>query len=183
MRPKPTHTSCQRPFVTGWPPRRGPLWATVQVAGPCRLMSRPLREPDDRWTPELEVVAQSQQSIEHGLQPQGGVRAALGLRARRQDSSLLRKLARLTQVAAPETLREVCRDDRPTLGRHRGLMPAGEQGGFGNSRGREQQDLCHSAGELRRTGRGVLAPESPHMHARPDIEKRKIGSARWKRNE
>ena len=49
-----------------------------------------------------EAVAQGQPAIEHGLYPYGGVRAALGLRAGRLASSLLRALAQRTQVAAPK---------------------------------------------------------------------------------
>ena len=56
------------------------------------------------------------------------------------------------------------------VGRHRGLLQAGEQGRLGIRRGREQQDPRHSAAELRLTRRGVPAPESPHLHARPDMK-------------
>jgi hypothetical protein len=101
---------------------------------------------------------------------QGGVWAALGLRAGRLGSSLLRALARLTEVAAPETLREVRQDDRPALGRYRGLLQAGEQGRLGIRRRREQQDPRDSATQLRPTRREVPAPQSPHLHARPDMK-------------
>jgi hypothetical protein len=52
----------------------------------------------------------------------------------------------------------------------RGLLHAEEQGRLGIRRGREQQDPRHSAAQLRPTRRGVPAPQSPHLHARPDMK-------------
>lgn len=94
-----------------------------------------LGESDDGWAPEFEVVAQGEQAMDHGLPPQGGVRAALGQRAGRRGSSLLRELARRPEVAAPEALGDVRRNDRPAVGRHRGLRSAGEQGRRGICQG------------------------------------------------
>ena len=73
-------------------------------------------------------------------------------------------------MAAPEALRDVCQDDRPALGRDRGLLQAGEQDRLRIRRGHEQQDPRHTAAELRLTRRGVSAPESSHLHAPPDMK-------------
>ena len=51
-----------------------------------------------------------------------------GYRARRLGAALLRELEGGAEVAAPQALREVRRDDRAALGRDRGLLPAREQG-------------------------------------------------------
>ena len=53
------------------------------------------------------------------------LRPAVELRARGLGAALLRELARQPQVAAAHALREVRRDDRSSLGRHRRLTPAG----------------------------------------------------------
>ncbi len=97
-------------------------------------------------------------------------RQALGLREGRLGTALLRELARVAQVAAPQALREVRRDDRPALGRHRGLLQAGEQGCLGIRRGLEQQDPGDPAAQLRPTRRELLAPENPHLHAGSDLK-------------
>ena len=47
---------------------------------------------------------------------------------------------------------------------------AGEQGRRGIRRGHEQQDPRHAAAQLRPTRRGVPAPQSPHLPARPDMK-------------
>ena len=81
------------------------------------------RSHRETLTPEApETAAQGEETFEHGVPPQGGIRAALGLRAGRLGASFLRALVRVTHVAAPEALREVRRDDRPALGWHRGLL-------------------------------------------------------------
>ena len=76
----------------------------------------------------------------------------------------------VAEVAATEALREVRRDDRPALGRHRGLLQAGEQGRPGLRRGPEQQDPRHPAAQLRPTRRGVPAPQGSHLHASSDLK-------------
>ncbi|TKB71507.1 MAG: transposase [Nitrospira sp.] len=91
--------------------RLGPATADlVRGQGPARHQGPEVHaalapgEPDDRWPSEPEAVTEGHQATEHGLPPQGGVRAALGLRAGRRGSALLRALARLAQVAAPQAL-------------------------------------------------------------------------------
>jgi len=59
-------------------------------------------KPDGRWPSEPDAITENQQAPDHGLHPQGGVRAAHGLRARRMGSAFLRELARLAHVAAPQ---------------------------------------------------------------------------------
>ena len=48
----------------------------------------------------------------------------MGLQQRDLGTQVLRQLARQLAVAAAEALREVRRDDRPSLGWHRRLLPA-----------------------------------------------------------
>jgi len=55
---------------------------------------------------------------------EGVVRPAVGLQQRDLGTQVLRQLARQLAVAAAEALREVRRDDRPSLGWHRRLLPA-----------------------------------------------------------
>src|ERR1039457_1653281 len=78
---------------------------------------------------------------------------------------LLRELARQPEMAAARTLREVHRDDRPSLGRHRRLLPAGEQGLARLRRRPQQQDPRPPAPRLRPARPRISPPESAHMHA------------------
>src|SRR5262249_58391666 len=73
-------------------------------------------------------IAFGQQAAQHGLCSQGEFWPAVELRTRRLGAAVLRELAGWPQVAAAPTLREICRDDRPSLGRHRGpLSPGGQR--------------------------------------------------------
>ena len=69
------------------------------------------------------------------------------------------------QMATAGALRAVRRDDRAPLGRHRGLLQAGEQSPARLRGRREQQDPGHPAARLRPPRRGVPAAEDPHLHA------------------
>ena len=113
----------------------------------------------------LKRLLAANKRLNHGLRPQGVVRAALGLQPRRLGTSLLRELAGLSQVAAPQALREVRQDDRRSLGWHRRLLQAGEQGRAGIRRGAQQQDPRHPAPRLRIARRGVSAAEGSNLHA------------------
>ena len=81
-------------------------------------------EPHARRQEGVEDTAGGQQAAQHRLRPQGELRPVVELRARGLGTALLRELAGEPQVAAAHTLREVRRDDRPSLGRHCGLLPA-----------------------------------------------------------
>ena len=97
-------------------------------------------EPHAGWQEGVEDIAGGQQAAQHGLPVEGELRAAVELRARGLGTALLRELAREPDVAAAEAVREVRRHDRPSLGRYRGLLPAGEQGLARLRRGAQQQD-------------------------------------------
>src|SRR5882672_329471 len=68
-------------------------------------------EPDAGGTAGIEDFAASQQAPQHRLSAQGVLWPALELRARGLGAALLRKLARIAQVAAIEALRKVRRHD------------------------------------------------------------------------
>ena len=70
-----------------------------------------------------------------------------------------------SEVAAAEAVREVRGHDRPSLGRHRGLLPAGEQGLARLRRGAQQQDPGDPAARLRPARQGLPAAQDPHLHA------------------
>ena len=97
----------------------------------------------------LEAVVPGQQATEQGLPPPGVVRPTLGLQPTRLGSSVLRQLAEFPQVATPGAISEVRRYGRSSLGRHRGLLPRGEQGALGIRRGIQQQGPCPPASGLR----------------------------------
>lgn len=84
-------------------------------------------------------------------------------------TEVLRPLERVVEMAAASALREVRRDDRAALGRHRGLQQAGEQG-FSRVRGRaEQQNPGHPEKGIRPAGRGIPSAENPDLHAQGDM--------------
>ena len=122
----------------------------------------------------LEDPARGEQAAEHRLPAQGVLRPALGLRARGLGAALLRELAREPEVAAPQALREVRRDDRSSLGWDRRLLPAREQGLARLRRGPQQQDPRHPAPRLRPARRRVSAPEDPHLHAASALKQLKF---------
>jgi hypothetical protein len=62
------------------------------------------REPHAERPPGARQVVDGQQALEHGV-------PALGLRARRLGQAILRQLASEPEVAAPQTLRGIRRDD------------------------------------------------------------------------
>ena len=74
---------------------------------------------------------------------------SVGLRARGLGTALLRQLALRPQMAATQALREVCRDDRSSLGRNRCLLQAREQGLAWIRGGSEQQDPGDPAARIR----------------------------------
>jgi transposase len=76
--------------------------------------------------------------------------SALELRARGLGTALLRAMARLAQMADAETLREVRRHDRSSLGWHRLLLQSGEQSLAGLRRRAQQQNprLHHMADQV-----------------------------------
>ena len=92
------------------------------------------------------------------------LRPALGLHreAGRGTSSTT---GEATAVATSQAVREVSPTDRATLGRHRRLLQAREQGRARLRRRAQQQDPRHPASRLRVTRRGIPPPESPHLHA------------------
>src|SRR5262249_49283070 len=59
---------------------------------------------------------------------------------------------------------EIRRDDRASLGRHCGLLPAGEQGLARLRRGAQQQDPRHPTPRLRLARRGLPSPQNPDLH-------------------
>jgi transposase len=128
-----------------------------------RLSHREHLKPDGWRSLRLRLKANTR--LNTAVPPQGGIRAALGRRAGRLGASFLRELESVIEVAAAQTLREVRRDDRPTLGRHRGLWQAGEHGCLGVRRGTRQQDSRHAATQLWAMKRGVPAPQDPYVHA------------------
>ena len=110
-------------------------------------------------------TSSGQQAAQHGLPVEGELRAAVELRARGLGTALLRELAREPEVAAAEAVREVRRHDRPSLGRHRGLLPAGQQGLARLRRGAQQRDPGDPAARLRPARQGLPAARNPHLHA------------------
>src|SRR6202165_2561303 len=68
-------------------------------------------------------------------------------------------------MAAAQALREVRRDDRSSLGRHCGLLPAGEQGLARLRRGAQQQDPRDPTPRLRLAQRRLSAAQNPELHS------------------
>src|ERR1019366_1029824 len=123
------------------------------------------REPHTQRPPGAQEGADGKQALEYGVPAQGVLRSTLGLRERGLGAAILRELAGESEVAAPETLREIRRDDRSALGRDRRLLQTREQG-IARIRGRtEQQDPCHPASCIRTARRRVSATEGSHLHA------------------
>src|SRR6202023_1787805 len=79
--------------------------------------------------------------------------------------AFLRKLERRPSLATPQAVPEVRPHDRESLGRHRPLLPPGEQGSLGLRRGPEQQNPHDPTSFLWPARRGVLSPENPRLHA------------------
>ena len=84
------------------------------------------------------------------------------------------ELAREPEVAAARALREVRRNDRPSLGWDRRLLQAGEQGLARIRGGAQQQNPRHPAPRLRPARRGIPAAESSHLHAPEALKPLKI---------
>jgi transposase len=80
-------------------------------------------------------------------------------------ATLLRQLACQPQMAAPQTLRDLCRDDRSALGGHSRLLPAAEQGFAGFRRGFEQQNPRVSTSRLWAERRRISPPQGSLLHA------------------
>jgi transposase len=93
------------------------------------------------------------------------LKESFGLPPRGLGPALLRELDTAAQVAAAQAVRAVRSDDRCALGRDRGLLCGGEQGGLGLRRGPEQQDPGDPAPCLRATRRRVPPLEGAHVHA------------------
>src|SRR5215468_340254 len=83
-------------------------------------------EPHAGGPTGIEDFVARQQTAEHRLCSQGVLWTALELRARGLGTTVLRELARVAQMAEIETLREVRRHDRSSLGRTRRLLQARE---------------------------------------------------------
>src|SRR6188508_2833374 len=83
----------------------------------------------------------------------------------RSEASMAQFDAWLGARKAAEAVREVRRHDRPSLGRHRGLLPAGQQGLARLRRGAQQQDPGDPAARLRPARQGLPAAQDPHLHA------------------
>lgn len=103
------------------------------------------RSSSTRWTPTTSRRCVSAvgdgHGVEYGLPALGHSR----LRALRLGEALPRELARDPEVALPHTgLRDVCSDDRSTIGWDRRILQAREQGLALIRRGSEPQDLRHS---------------------------------------
>jgi hypothetical protein len=84
-----------------------------------------------RPAPDRVVSIAGRQVARAGLFQHGVFRAALELRARGLGKTVLRELAREPQVAATETLPEVCPNDRAPLGRHCRLLQTREKVALG----------------------------------------------------
>jgi hypothetical protein len=101
------------------------------------------------------------------------LRPAVELRTRGLGATVLRELVRGTEVATLGAVQEVRRDDRASLGRHRGVLLPRQQSLARLRRGTEQQDSRDPATRLRPSRRGVPAPEDPHVHASAALKSRK----------
>src|SRR5690606_1333735 len=123
------------------------IWASQRQAAPLHQgtevrLALPPAKPSGPGAQEPEALARRQQAAQYRLPAQGVLRSALGLQPRGLGAQVLRELAGEPEVATPQALREVRRDDRSALGRHRRLLPAREQGRARLRRRTEQQDPC-----------------------------------------
>src|SRR4030065_1921418 len=92
------------------------------------------------------------------------------LSGRSLGKAVLRQLEAGAQMAAAEALREVCGNDRTTLGWHCCIQQVGEQGLARVRRRAEQQDQGHSEKGIRTKRRGVSPFENPYVYAQRDIK-------------
>src|SRR5262249_44912967 len=100
-----------------------------------------------------------------GIRWEGVCRAGGGVGRGRVGGAVLGELAGWPQGAAAQTLREIRRDDRPSLGRHRGLLSPGEQGLARLRRRAQQQNPGDPAPRLRLARRTISASQNSHLHA------------------
>src|SRR3989338_973093 len=103
------------------------------------------RKPDAGWQALLEGFASGKQTAEHGVPAERIVWPVVGLQHGRLGAAFLRELEGQPEMAAPETLREICRDDRASLGWYRRLLQTGEQGLARFRRRTQQQDTGYPA--------------------------------------
>src|SRR5207253_6411585 len=122
---------------------------TALPQGPEICPAEPPGEPDPERQEGPQDPAGSQQAVEHRLPAQGVLRPVVELPARRLGTAFLRELEGQSQVATPETLRAIRRNDRASLGRDRRLLQTREQGPPWLRRGTQQQDPRHPAARLR----------------------------------
>src|SRR6266478_5503521 len=123
------------------------------------------RKPHPGGQALAQDSAGRQQAPQHCLRPQGGLRPTLGLRARGLGAALLRQLESQPQMAAPRTLRALCRYDRSPLGRHRRLLQTGKQGLARLRRRPQQQNPRLPETSLRTARRRISPPQGSHLHA------------------
>jgi transposase len=127
----------------------------------------------ENLTPGGQTLAQDfarrQQAPQHCLRPQGGIRPALGLRARGLGAAFLRQLESEPQMAASRTLRALRRDDRSPLGRHRRLLQTGKQGLARLCRRPQQQNSRLPATSLWVARRRISKPQGSHLHAASSV--------------
>ena len=116
-----------------------------------------------------QKIAPGKQTSEYGLSAQGILWSIMGLSNRRLGAAVLRELEDVIEMAAPEAFREVCQDDRKTLGRNCGIQQTREQGVLGFCGGLKQQDQGNSKTRLRSQRRRLLEAENTHVYARKDI--------------
>src|SRR5262249_40106009 len=97
-----------------------------------------------------------------GIRWEGVCRAGGGVGRGRVGGAVLGELAGWPQGAAAQTLREIRRDDRPSLGWHRGVLSPGEQGLARLRRRAQQQNPGDPAPRLRLARRTISASENSH---------------------
>ena len=102
-----------------------------------------------------------QQAAQYCLPAEGVLRPALELRAGGLGAAILRELADKPEMAAPESLREVRRNDRSPLGRNRRLLKGREQGIARVRRRIQQQNPRHPTPCIRTARPGIPAIEDP----------------------
>ena len=149
------YTTCrERPFVH----QRAEIHLTVQQG-----------ESDTGRPQGPQKIAPGKQTSEYRLSAQGILWPIMGLSNRRLGAAVLRELEDVTEMAASEAFREVCQDDRKTLGRNCGIQQTREQGVIGFCGGLKQQDQGNSKTRLRSQRRRLFEAENTHVYARKDI--------------
>ena len=83
--------------------------------------------------------------------------------------TILRALEVGSEVAATQAVRFRA-DDRRALGRHRVVLPGGEQSAVGVRRRNQQQDPRHPKTSLWTSRRGIPPPQNPHLHAARNLK-------------